>query len=589
MQRRRFLQLAATVPLAALVGCGGGGGDNNTPPPPPVDRSTVAGNLRQQIELFNTTNVRLGATWQGTSPALDALRGVVTRALPGVRTPLQATAIGLDGARVVFERLCNQTLALDDLGFVAGAVSEGNALTGSSNLNNPTWLAGMFAQNIASLQVTGALASIFQVGGLGELRAWVLARPDAQSRLVAYAIAAEIVNTWVDSVCAGVGVPASSGWKLAIGADVTADAVPDQLDRLLAIVLALPFGPGLRPGAGTDDAALGAGVSNFVASLLGALTSRIFSGASLASLDPAAARFDIAARLAGKGILTALAALPGGIARAQELADSWLSSTNPDDWPGGNADAIGCQIQIVATAYAFFNALRASMMESQSAFGSIVLANAAVAAFDATDAAIATCGSVYQKALWERQDCARKILRDFRFLSGSIVTERRIPESSIVGLEFDQLAFGGASRTRVTLCIEVELGTDKARGLGVAASRALVAGRVGGIARTYIAVGNAAANLLADLTARFAVELAGEWREDGMFSFVPSDFASFIRREPGAEFATVPAISQATLLCAGPGFLPSRSTGTVNLATIGALPILSPLTNLTGGVPIHVN
>ena len=590
MQRRHFLQLAAVVPLAALAGCGGGGGDGSgggSVATVPVDRTAVTGDLRAQIEQFNQATVRLGGTWQGTSPALDALKGVVTRALPGVRSPLQATAIGLDAARVVFERLCNQTLTLDDLGQVAQTVSGGNNLQGTSNLENPTWLAGMLAQNVASVQVVGALYSIFLVGGLGEMRAWVSSRPDPQGRLAAYAVMAELVNSWVDAVCRAVGTTALPEWKLGVGADVAADQIPARFDALLGTVLALPFGPGARPG-GSGDGGLGAGSANFAASLLGVLTAEVFPGQSVANLDPATARFSLSERLGSAGILQTLAAQPGGLPAAQALIDGWLSSATPSDWPGGDAAAINCQIQIVATAYDFFNALRASMMESQSAFGAILLGNQTSAAFDAMDAAIETCGSGYQKALWERQDCARKILRDFRFTNGSAVTERKLPEVSITGLEFDQV-FTKANRVRVKLCIEVEPeGAGKARGKSVAQSRALIAGGAA-IPRTFIAVGNAAANLLADLTERYSVELAGDWRDDGTFTFLPSNFAAFLRREPGAEFATIPAITQAALLCAGPGFLPSRSAGVLDLTTITELPTLSALTNLVGGVPIHVN
>jgi hypothetical protein len=219
MKRRNFLAMTLSFTGVGIIfsGCGSGGGGDPIPTPTPdpiptpaprslatlnINRSVIAGDLRAQIEVFNEANARLGDTWQGNSPVLEALKGVVTRALPGVRTPLQATAISLDAARVVFERLANQTLFLDDLGYVAGNVSQSNNLQGTSNLDNPAWLAGMFAQNIAALQVTGALYSILQVSGLAEIKNWVLTRADAPKRLLAYAVAAEIFNTWVDAVCA---------------------------------------------------------------------------------------------------------------------------------------------------------------------------------------------------------------------------------------------------------------------------------------------------------------------------------------------------------------------------------------------------
>ncbi|MGC4043258.1 MAG: hypothetical protein QM758_05595 [Armatimonas sp.] len=592
MERKQFLQLAAVLPLAALVGCGGGGdsgGGGGTVDSIPVDRTVVTGDLKAQIEQFNQATFRLASTWRGTSPALDALKNVTTRALPGVRVPLQATAIGLDGARVTFERLCNQALSLDDVGHTSNTVSTNNNLQGANNLDNPTWLAGMMAQNLASIKVVGALYSIMQVSGLGELQAWVISRPTDAARLTAYAVMASLVNAWIDAVCAATGSAVNPAWKLNVGADVTLEGVAAQFDQLLAVVLALPFGPGARPG-GTGDAGLGAGSANFGAALLAALTAQVFPGQSLSTLDPATAHFDLSARLGSAGILQVLAAQPGGVAAAQALVDGWLSSTQPADWPGGDEAAINCQIQIVGTTYNFFNALRASMMESQSAFGTIMLGNQALAAFDAMDAAIATCGSVYQKALWERQACARKVLHDFRFANGSAVTERQVPEVSIAGLELDQVYGGAANRIRVLLCIEVEQeGPGKVRGLDVATSRAVLAGSGSAIPRTFAAVDNAAANLLADLTNRFQVELQGDWKADGSFTFLPSNFASFLRREPGAEFVTIPAITQAALLCSGPGFLPSRTVGDVDLATITSLPILNVMTSIVGGIPIHVN
>lgn len=591
MERKQFLQLAAVLPLAALVGCGGGGdgGGGGTVEAIPVDRTTVTGDLKTQIEQFNQATFRLATTWRGSSPALDALKNVVTRALPGVRAPLQATAIGLDGARVTFERLCNQALSLDDIGHTSHTVSTGNNLQGANNLDNPTWLAGMMAQNVASLKVVGALYSILQVSGLGELQAWVLSRPTDAGKLTAYAMMASLVNAWVDAVCAATGTTVNPAWKLGVGADVTAESIPAQFEPLMATVLALPFGPGARPG-GSGDAGLGVGSTNFGAALLGALTAQVFSGQSLSTINPTTARFDLSTRLGSAGILQTLAAQPGGVAAAQALVDGWLSSTEPADWPGGGEEAINCQIQIVGTTYNFFNALRASVIESQSAFGTIVLGNQALAAFDAMDVAIETCGSVYQKALWERQQCARKVLHDFRFANGSAVTERQIPEVSIVGLELDQVTGGAANRIRVTLCIEVEQeGPGKVRGLDVATSRAVIAGSGGAIPRTFMAVDNAAANLLADLTERFDVELQGDWQANGTFTFLPSNFASFLRREPGAEFVTIPAISQAALLCSGPGFLPSRTTGNIDLATITSLPILNVMTSIVGEIPIHVN
>jgi hypothetical protein len=604
MKRRNFLAMTLSFTGAGIIfsgcGSGGGGGDptptptpSSTPTPTPrtlatlkVERSVVAGDLRAQIEVFNEANARLGDTWQGNSPALEALKGIVTRALPGVRAPLQATAIGLDATRVAFERLANQTLFLDDLGFVAGSVSQGNNLQGTSNLDNPTWLAGMFAQNIASLQVTGALYSILQVSGLAEIKNWVLTRTDAPKRLLAYAVAADIINTWVDAVCAATGTVALPAWKLSLGAEVTeATTIATQLDKLSGIALALPYGLGNRTGTTQDDAALGAGLGNFGTSLLGALTARVFSGATPSNLDPALARYNLATRLASQGILTNL----GDITVAQAQIDTWLGSTNPDDWLGGNLAAINCQIQIVATSYGYFNVLRASMMDAQSVFGAIILSNQAIVAFDAMEAALTSCGSTYQLALWARQACARKILRDFRFINGSVVTERKVSDVSITSVEHDQVGYANINRVKTKLCIEIEA-NQRARGLNTLQSRTLIAGS-GSLAapRSFVAINNAAANLLFDLTDRFQTELAGEWQSDGSFTFVPVDFAAFIRREPGAQFATIPAITQAALLCAGPGFLPSRSSNPMNLATMASLPTLTALSNFVGGVPVHVN
>ena len=614
LTRRRLFALGGGAALACfLPGCGGGDDAVSVGTAAGTGRTVVSGDLKAQIELFSGSVEQLGGGFQGSSVALDSLRdftGRVSRAPSDFKVVVQALGIGLNGSRAAYERLVNVALMMDDLGSVAQTVTSNNNLSGSNAVNNPQWLAGMMLQNFASIRVTAALHKIQLVAGLQELKVWALAQPNPQSQLVCYGFVADIFNSWVDAVADVTGLAAPATQKLDVSSSVTASNIADQFAKIPAILLRMPFSPGYRPAgatlAKTDDASLGAtGVANFAPSLTGVLSRSLLSSTPLAddffqTIDVTKAKYDVSARLGSTGVGQTLAGLSGGLPAAQTILNTLLASTTSSDWPGLSGAAAQCQFQMIGKIYGFLQSLITAIVTTQSVAGTIISGNQALQNLKDIDDTIAQCGSAYQKTLWALSKTELKVLSDFHFDNGAVPTTRQVSAVSVAGLhEFDQL-----SKLGIVCNTEVKVpSTDEITGTGaggavciidpkkpdVPVCRELIAGfkKNPNCPRTFNRIEICLSSLIFDLTVRNIDTLNGKFTDDTL-TFCYSQFSRLYSREPGLNFIVIPAISQASLLCSGVGYIPSRSVSPVDLATLPSMPNLSQITNLVGGVPVNV-
>ena len=602
--RRGLFALGGGAALSYfLVGCGGG--DSSSAPAGNSDsgRTVVSGDLKTQINQFSTSVEQLGGVFVGTSASFDGLRdftGRASRAPADVKILIQALGIGLNGTRVAYERLANSALMLDDLGAVAGTVTSNNNLTGGSSVNNPQWIAGMMFQNYAAIRVTGALFKIQLVAGLQELKDWALAQTTPQSQLVCYGLAADVFNTWVEAVAGVTGIAVDPSWKLDLSTSVAPANIPAQFAKIPTILAALPFSPGYRTSGSSlgqlDDLSLGgAGIVNFAPSLTGVLSRLTLSTTALddtffQTVDPAKAKYDVATRLGATGVGTSLAALPGGIASAQTVIDALLTSTASANWPGLSGASATCQFQIIGKLYGFLQSLITAIVSSKSVAGTIIGGSQALKNLDDLDATVGLCGSAYQKAIWQTVRPDLKTLHEFHLYNGSVPTTKQVSAISVAGLkEYDQLAkYGVVCNAVITVAASANCPIDPKKP-EIVSCRTLIAGLVKNVAcpRTFSNVEICVASLIYDLSVRNTEVLNGKFDGDDL-SFCYSQYSRLYSREPGVDFIEIPAITDAALLCSAVGYIPSKSITPVNLSTIAALPNLSQITNLVGGVPVNV-
>ena len=602
---RRELLLGGAAITAALMltGCGSGDGGSGAVGATDAGRTAVTGDLQAQVEQFNRANVDLGAVWDGTSSSISDLSGLATRSVSrapvDVRLAAQALGIGLNGTRVVYERLINLSLMTDDLGHIASDVSKNNALTGNANLNNPQWLAGMHQQHYAVLRVTGALFKIQLMSGLSELRDWTLARTDPQERLATYGLAADVFNTWVDTLTGVTGISPNASWKLDLSSAVTPDAIATELGRMEIILAQLPFSPGYRKegadlGKIDDDSLGGVGIQNYRQSLYGAISQLTLNGGAaltdsfLASVDPAKAKYDVAGRLGGTGVGQKLAGLSGGVAKAQSILDALLASDKASDWPGASGASLQNQVRIIGGLFGFLQSLSAALLTTKTALGALISGEQALKNLIDLDALILQLGSVFQKNEWAivKEDLAT--LRKQHLANGDVPTVRQIPVMRTSGLEYDQLAAILACVLKLTLPDADANCPDDPKKPVISRCRLLVSGlrKVDGCARTFRNIERCLLGLIADYVLSFSSITLAKWNESSL-EFYASSFVRFLRREPGENVAEIPAITSASLLCSGPGFIPTRSLTPVNLGTLAAMPDLRGITNLVGGFSIN--
>ena len=609
-RRDALLLFGGAAISAALTGCGSGNSPNTvgTLTPTPVadaSRTAISGDLAAQYNQFSTIAQRTSDTWLGTSGALDALLNLPnrsSRAPSDARVVIQALTIGLNGTRSAYERLCNLALHLDDLGAAAAAVTSNNGLTGSNALNNEQWLTAMIAQNYAAVSVTGTLFIIQLIAGLPEARAWALARTNEIDRLAAYGLVADTFNTWVDALTAAGNITPNAAWKLDVSSAVTSANITAKLGQIDTILPQLPFSPGYRkPGASlsqVDDASLGAvGIQNFAQSFTGALARLTLSTAALTdsfpqTVDTTKAHYDVTARLGTTGLGQTIAALNGGLSAAQTVIDGLLASTDGTTWPGVTGDSAQCQVQIVVKTYGFLQALATALITTQSALGSLITGSQALQFLTDLENTMTTCGSAIQLALWNAVKADRDLLKSQQLYNGEVPTTRQVSVVRVTGLrELDQIGAAGAICTNKLTISAPDVCPLNPKNPVISDYRTIIGGltKLVNCPRTFRNVLICITGLLYEIAQRYPDTVAATWETDSSIKFCSQTFARVLRREPEATFAEVPAITSAQLLCTGVGFIPSRSLTPVNLAIIPVMPRLFEISNLTGGVPIHVH
>jgi len=608
LTRREALTLFGGAAISvALAGCGGGDNSSNPGPSASINRTAISGDLTKQVNQFSTVAQTPTDTWLGTSTALDALKNVptrsaITRAPADSKIVVQALVIGTNGTRSAYERLCNLALMLDDMGNSAQLVMANNSsLTGSNAVNNEQWLMAMIAQNYAAVSVTGTLFIMQMVAGLPEAISWALARTTDSEKLAAYGLVADVFNTWVDALTAAGNITPNPAWKLDVSSAVSAANIQTKLNAINTILPQLPFSPGYRKAGASlmslDDASLGAtGIRNFAQTFTGALAQRTLSTTPLTdtfpqTVDTTKAHYDVTARLGTTGVGQTIAGLPGGLAAAQTAINTLLSSTDGASWPGVTGDSAQCQVQIIAQIYGFLQAMQTALITTQSALGSLITGAQAIANLANLDTTILTCGSPLQQSLWAAVKSDRDLLKSQQLYNGAVPTTRQVSVVVVTGLrEIDQIGAAGVSCTNEITVSAPDVCPLDPKNPVISDYRNIVAGltKLPNCPRTFRNVLICITGLQYDVALHYTQTVAASW-EGSKLKFCAQSFGRMLRREPGATFAEIPAITQAQLLCTGVGFIPSKSLTPQDLSIIPAMPTLFSITNLVGGVPIHVH
>jgi len=606
-----------------LPGCGGfrrlGGFDSGPDPgvnPPGVNlvaapRSEPTGDLQNQINQFSETVDLLSSTWMGQSEAFSELDSFIA-SNPGLsrsraeeispKAAFQGVWYGINATREAYERTANFALALDDVGYVGDKVTNANGLKGTAAVNNPQWIAAMIEQNYHSLGITGSLMQLYQKVGLGRFIDFVKSQTDPTERGVAYGIVANVFNDWVDAVAASAQVPANESWKLDLSESVTVDNLHQQVDRIAGIVNVLPFGPGYRTASGRST--LGKNLEgirdNYLPTLLGSFVEFAFKtntnkdfavnwiktqslDMSLFRLRQAVTRQGLWKNLGGdlgNGLLTNV-----GFSLVKSLAAK----------NGPKAGLHACLLSVAPTLYDIYKLTAASVATAATIVGPLVFGS--LAAFQAQQAinGVENCFDDFTEV---NEENLRRLKKEFderaksRLNGGNEPPGRDVPaRTNPSRAECDQLAAAGIGRG------EIELPPDESDLLNAESNilRELLCGALTGSTRsshsapprTFKNVELAAAGLLLDFAKRNANTIEAQV-EPNKLRFFRSDFALLIRREPGSQSVTVPAITNAQLLCSSPGFIPMRSDSPKDLTQIPGLPELQPITELGTGVNVGV-
>lgn len=616
ISRRELLALTGSITASYFLGGCGGGGDSTVSSETGVSRTAVTGTLTNQINQFSLTSEQIGNIWEGQSSGLRELATFAaggnrsSRAPGDTRVMFQAVWYSQQGLRSGYERLANGILSEDDQGHVADTVSSNNNLTGDTGVSNPQWLAAMMLQTYSALRVTGALMNIIQIAGIKQMQDWAAGQTGGAEKLITYGIFADTFNSWLDTIEKGVGTPSLAGMKLDVSANVTPASVDQILAGIPALLDIIPYGAGYRAGGSAngipDDAMLtGSAASNFGLSFLGTLakitlTTGAFPANFPQTVDPATAKYDIAARLGTTGIGSQITTLSQSAAMAQSKTDALVAQLMSTVLPGADRSAATCLVQMATGGYGVIVAVAQAILSDHSLLGDAISGAMALSFLNTEISTIQTCGTDTQLKILASVACDIAFLRGSGLIGGNEVSLRSVPVSNLpaaMEYETDQIRASTLLADQLLKCTTQLCYPLANAGWNGAAKadtidlfRQIIAGltAASSASRTFNNVEVAAAGLIYDLLKRHGDALKPDVLTSGVFIFCVSPFARLLRRSPGVKFAKLPSITSAALLCSAPNFTPARSGAPVDLSTIASLGPLTAITSLVPGVPIHV-
>ncbi len=232
-----------------------------------VSRTKLTGDLANQLTQYSYAGKLLSETMSQPSAAADESMAFLN-SLPTSRattdTPSHENAAtyvqicfhAQRTANIVYERLMDTILTLDDLAYQGDTIVSQNPLPANANLSNPQWGTAMMSRMYAAAMTIGGMMRYWQFGYLQQLMDAVTSEPDELSRLAMYAVLANTYNNWIDSITQHLG-GAQSSWKLEISENVTPDSVINEVGRIPSILAQIPFCPGYRFGSSRSRAGIG--------------------------------------------------------------------------------------------------------------------------------------------------------------------------------------------------------------------------------------------------------------------------------------------------------------------------------------------
>ncbi len=591
LRRREFLLLSGAAVTSLLPGCGGGNGSGGTIATglTPVPRTQPTGDLASQIDQFSRSVDSLSLTFGGTSSDVTAYKNFLTGAglgrdaAPDFNNYIQIHQLMLPVIRGMYERVVNAQIGLDDTAALAEAVSSKNGLKGAASLVNPQWTAGMMDLQHAHLNYWRAQSEVFQTNSLYLIGEATLAATTPLNMKLLYAMLVKTHNDWVDTVCANSRVTVNPEWQLDLSAGVNAANIPAQVGRLPTILAQVPMGPGYR-----DAVARNATLPQTYGSFYGQAAASAFAENFLGSPGPVSFVMSDP-----KGFFTKLAEGDGpGLNVIPQLMTNLATSAIGEVF-GKKAN---CIAKLAVDGGNLAAVVVAAIGTSETIVGSVIFGALALAQACAMIDTWREC----LPALGITQSEPGKKVLDFlqQLCQKKLPTNRNIPAYPMQETtECDQIR--NASVFKVTIPVPgpkppldyTNSPIDTLRqilcgaltGLGGRGSRA---GEIP-IPRTYANLELMSLGLLYDLTKR-NVDTLQPVATATSLSFFRAETSILIRREPGATASNVPAITDAQLLCSAPGFIPSRSTGDMDLTQIPSFPNLQALSSIAPGGQINV-
>ncbi|WP_395141214.1 hypothetical protein [Armatimonas sp.] len=591
--RRQVLQLCATSGIAlALPGCGGGGGDSGGGGGAgALARTKLTGDLRNQIEQFNAAVEQVGLGWQGSSPACDAARSFLNSPGHG-RGPVDAidamrgVSLVMDALKDTYQRTAQMGLKLDDMGHVGDSVTTANSLVGDSSLSNPQYMMAMLDRHYHMMKALCGIQKTLSVAGIQPLINLVRATTDPYERVVGYSILADTFNTWVGTLLKTSNKLANPSLLLALDSTINPETIEAQIARIPGIVsqLPMPTGPPHPTRSPLDY--------NHLTSYLGTFADLYLTlpaDTLLPNFFTATEKFSNGIRRLASDFRTnphiQTPFLQGASKAAfQDLAFNWAGKALEFGIGGTNGINARCTLELGKAAFETITMGVAAVGTSVTFVGGVVYgALAANSAYSFYTAAQKCEDDLLKEQARLAAESLRRLDESYR-VDGNLPAGRgvTIPPSGIH--EHDQIRalqtwFRSAKFPqdfdfdRITIDPEVERGTLNAIG--------------GGSGGDCEAAEKAFLKLMVDFMKRNRATINPiVVPETNVVSYVASQFSVLVTREPGATQLTVPAITDAQLLCTAKGFIPRR--GSVDLTTIPAMPSLGALPVTFGlGVKIH--
>lgn len=617
LSRRHFMWLSmASASALLLPGCGGGGSANSggftlaaTP------RVVPTGDLQNQINQYSQSVDNLSKFMFGQSDAYDALHGT-GRAAAGAPASSIANvaklAYSMVANRILYERLSNALVHLDDVSYLSDAVTTQNNLNGTAALRNPQWTAAAMENTVNLLKVSGGVQQLIQTIGVTQWAESIRNISDPTDRMMTYAIFGGIFNQWLDNLQAKPGSGITPDMKLDVSASMTNDGVSAQLQRVPDLVKKLTLSPGYRPTV--SRASQGDKDSGFIESAIGVFRdSAVGAGVEYLKREITGSFYSFfqVAVQAGDTFVYYSEETFGLIYERVPLASAIRTATGDalareaikkglgllfDHFGGPQAGKIAeCSGNIAGLVLDTFAA--AEIIAAAScitvvgclALGGVLGLQLGLGASD-----VAKCANDINNPKPERPadiaDAAAKL-----DASKGTPQTRDIPAlTNPAFAECDQLSRAGVSQSQLPVPGTDTPGGPDAGSIDPNTARQLICGAPQGraaefIPRTFRNAEIAGLGLLYDLGKR-SVSTVAPTLSGGTLRFYRSDFATLIRREAGTTTVTVPSITSAQLLCTSPGFIPQRSAAPVDLTASGAsLPDLQSISALGTGVGINVH